>query len=148
MKKPDSFPLPKFEDLIDQLGSCRYFLTIDLASGFWQIRIHPASQEKTAFTTQRGLFEFRVMPFGLTKAPAVFQRLMEQIVVPVNPSAGPDFVSIYLDDILVFFHTLEEHMVHLKTGVEKLAENGLKLKTSEVSICTEGALVSQPRSGS
>ena len=129
--KPDSFPLPRIEDLLDQLGRCTYFSTIDLASGFWQIRMDPASQEKTAFTTQRGLFEFRVMPFGLTNAPAVFQRLMQQIVVPLNPSAGPDFVSVYLDDILVFSRTLKEHMVHLKTVVEKLAENGLKLKPAK-----------------
>ena len=87
--KPDSFPLPRIEDLLDQLGESTYFSTIDLASGFWQIRMHPDSQQKTAFSTQQGLFEFRVMPFGLTNAPAVFQRLMQQVVAPLNPSSGP-----------------------------------------------------------
>ena len=68
------------------------------------------------------------MPFGLTNAPAVFQRLMQQVVVPLNPSTGPDFVSVYLDDILVFSRSLKEHMLHLKIVLEKLAEVGLKLK--------------------
>ena len=102
MTKLDSFPLPRIEDLLDQLGRSTYFSTVDLASGFWQIRMHPTSQEKTAFTTQQGLFEFRVMPFGLTNAPAVFQQLMQQVVVPLNPNTGLNFVSVYLDDILVF----------------------------------------------
>ena len=74
--------------------------------------MHPDSQQKTAFSTQQGLFEFRVMPFGLTNAPAVFQRLMQQVVAPLNPSSGPDFVSVYLDDILVFSRNLGEHVVH------------------------------------
>ena len=64
--KSDSFPLPR---MLDQLGESKY---IDLASGFWQIRMHPTAQEKTAFITYEGLYEFRVMPFGLTNAPAVF----------------------------------------------------------------------------
>ena len=104
--KPDSFPLPRIEDLLDQLGSSKCFSTIDLASGFWQIRMHPTAQEKIAFVTHQGLYEFRVMPFGLTNAPAVFQRLMQQVVKPLNPASGSDFVSVYLDDILVFSPTL------------------------------------------
>ena len=73
--KGDSFPLPRIDDLLDDLGSARYFSTLDLASGFWQIPVHEKSQEKTAFSTPFGLFEFRMMPFGLKNAPSVFQRL-------------------------------------------------------------------------
>ena len=73
--KPDLFPLPRIDDLLDQLGKVRYFLTLDLASGYWQIHVHQNSQ-KTAFATPQGLYKFRVMPFGLTNAPAMFQRLM------------------------------------------------------------------------
>ena len=73
--KPDLFPLPQISDLFDQLGSSKYFSTLDLKSGYWQIRVHPDSQEKTAFITHQGLYQFRVMPFGVTNAPAVFQRL-------------------------------------------------------------------------
>ena len=94
--KADTFPLPRIEDLLDQLGNSKYFSTLDLASGFWQIRVHPQSQEKTAFVTPQGLFEFRVMPFGLTNAPGVFQRLMEQVLRGINPESGPDFVSAYI----------------------------------------------------
>ena len=93
--------------------------------------MHPDSQEKTAFTTQQGLFEFRVMPFGLTNAPAVFQRLMQQVVTPLNPSSGPDFISVYLDDLLVFSRTLDQHLQHLKTVIDKLSEVGLKLKPTK-----------------
>jgi hypothetical protein len=126
--KPDSYTLTH---LLDQLGQSAYFSSIDLATGFWQIRMHPDSQEKTEFTTQQGLFEFRVMPFGLTNAPAVFQRLMHQVVTPLNPSSGPDFVSVYLDDILVFYRTLDQHIQHLKTVIDKLLGVGLKLKPSK-----------------
>ena len=126
--KPDSFPLPRIDELLDQLGKSKYFSTIDLASGFWQIRMHPTAQEKTAFITHQGLYEFRVMPFGLTNAPAVFQRLMQQVISPLNAVSGSDFVSVYLDDILVFSRTLDEHLKHLHVVIQRLAEVGLKLK--------------------
>ena len=81
--------------------------------------MHPRSQEKTAFVTPQGLYEFRVMPFGLTYAPAVFQRLMQQVVSSLN-KAAMDFVSIYIDDILVFSRTLEEHLLHLQRVIKEL----------------------------
>ena len=71
--KADTYPLPRVDDLLDQLGGAKFFTTLDLASGFWQIRVAQGSREKTAFVVPQGLFEFRVMPFGLTNAPAVFQ---------------------------------------------------------------------------
>ena len=71
--KPDVFPLPRINDLLDQLGKSKYYSTLDLASGYWQIRVHADSQEKTAFITHQGLFEFKVMPFGVMNAPAMFQ---------------------------------------------------------------------------
>ena len=126
--KPDRFPLPRIDDLLDQLGESKYFSTIDLASGFWQIRM---AKEKTAFVTHQGLYEFRVMPFGLTNAPAVFQRLMQHVVCPLNPTTGRDFVSVYLDDILVFSRTLEDHLMHLRTVIHRLEEVGLKLKPTK-----------------
>ena len=71
--------------------------------------MHPQSQEKTAVITLQGLYEFRVMPFGLTNAPAVFQRLMQQALTGLNPEEGSDFVSVYIDDILIFSRTLKDH---------------------------------------
>ena len=106
--KPDTFPLPRVDDLLDQLGDTRYFSTLDLAAGYWQIKVHLDSQPKTAFVTPQGLHEFQVMPFGLTNAPAVFQRLMQKVLLGLNPEAGPDFVCVYIDDVLVFSKTLED----------------------------------------
>ena len=129
--KADTFPLPRIDDLLDQLGKSRYFSTLDLSSGFWQIKIHPDSMEKTAFLTPQGLYEFRVMLFGLTNAPSVFQRLMQQVLMGLNPDSGPSFVSAYIDDILIFSTTLEVHLEHLRLVLQRLCEVGLKLKPSK-----------------
>ena len=135
--KPDVFPLPRISDLLDQIGKAQFFSTLDLASGYWQVRMHSDSQQKTAFTTSYGLFEFRVMPFGLWNAPAVFQRLMQQILTGLNPSDGPDFVSVYLDDILVFSPSLDDHLKHLGQVLNRLSQAGLKLKPSKCHFLTQ-----------
>ena len=136
--KADTFPLPRIDDLLDQLGGARYFSTLDLASGFWQIRMDPNSREKTAFVTPHGLYEFLVMPFGLTNAPAVFQRLMQRVISGLNPDGGTAFVAAYLDDILVFSKTLPEHLDHLKTVISRLRSVDLKLKPSKCKfVCKE-----------
>ena len=129
--KADVFPLPRIDDLLDQLGEAHYFSTLDLAAGYWQIRVHPDSREKTAFITPQGLFEFCVMPFGLTNAPSVFQRLMQRVLAGLNPDEGPDFVTVYLDDILVFSRTMEDHLMHLGQVLERVEQAGLKLKPAK-----------------
>ena len=134
MTKDDIFPLPRIDDLLDQLGQAKYFTTLDLASGYWQIPVHHQSQEKTAFITHQGLFEFRVMPFGLKNAPAAFQRLMQTVLRDLNPGNGPDFVSVYLDDILIFSQTLEDHFNHLQKVVQRIKEANLKLKPSKCQL--------------
>ena len=101
LTKLDKFPLPRI-DLLDQLGQSQYFTTVDLAPGYWQVNVSDKSKEKTAFITHKGLFLFRVMPFSLTNAPAVFQRLMQKMLDGLNPDEGPDFVEVYIDDVLVF----------------------------------------------
>ena len=129
--KPDKFPLPRIDDLLDQLGKSKYFSTLDLAAGFWQIRMNKSSKEKTAFVTQNGLFEFQVMPFGLTNAPAVFQRLMQRVISDLNPPEGPDFVGVYVDDLLISSRTFEEHLVHLSKVMGRLRSANLKLKLTK-----------------
>ena len=129
--RADTFPLPRIDDLLDQLGKSTYFSTLNLATGYWQIRVHPNSQEKTAFVTPQGLYEFRVMPFGLTNAPGVFQRLMQCVLMGLNPEEGPDFVAVYIDDIVIFSRTLEDHIDHLRLVFERLVETGLKLKPTK-----------------
>ncbi len=126
--KADTFPLPRIDYLLDQLGNSRFFTTLDLASGYWQIRLSQSSREKTAFAVPHGLFEFQVMPFGLTNAPAVFQRLMQQVLAGLNPEQGPDFVKVYIDDILVFSPSLADHLDHLQ---QRIRNAGLKLKPSK-----------------
>ena len=126
--KADRFPLPRIADLLDQLGSSRFFTTLDLASGFWQVKIDDESREKTAFITHRGLFEFHVMPFGLTNAPAIFQRLMQRVLEGVNPKDGRDSADVYIDDVLVFSQTADDHVEHLRVVLDRLRRAGLKLK--------------------
>ena len=89
------------------------------------------SKEKTAFSTHQGLYEFNVMPFGLKNAPAVFQRLMQKVLMDLNPEEGPPFVSVYLDDLLVFSRTFEEHLEHIRLVIECLKRAGLKLNPSK-----------------
>ena len=110
------------------MGELKYFSTLNLASGFWQIRVHPDSQEKIAFVIPQSLLKFKVMPFGLCNDPAVFQRLMQCVLMGFNPAEGPDFVSVYIDDVLVFSRTLKEHLEHLRLVITRLAEANLKLK--------------------
>ncbi len=105
--------------MLDQLGKAQYFPTLDLA------------REKTAFVTQQGLFEFGVMPFGLTNAPTVVQWLMQKVVKGLNLEAGPNFVGVYIDDILAFSQTMKEHLDHLQRVLERLTEAGLKQKPSK-----------------
>ena len=87
--------------------------------------MHPSCGEKTAFITNEGLYEFRIMPFGLMNAPAVFQKLMKCVLMDVD--SGKEFVSVYLDDVLVFSKTSEEHMRHLYQVLGRLRDVGLKL---------------------
>ena len=87
--KWDRYPLPRVDDLLDQMQKSQYF-TLD------QIRVHEKSREKTAFVTPQGQFEFLAMPFGLANAPSVFQRLMQKALAGLNPEGGPDFVSVYI----------------------------------------------------
>ena len=137
MTKGDTFPLPRMDDILDQLGDCKFFSTLDLKSSYWQIRVHPDSQEKTAFITPQGLYEFRIMPFGLMNGPAVFQRLMQQVVMGLNPEEGPDHIVVYLDDILVFSKSLDEHRNHLKQVFKRIEEVGLKLNPKKYSLLVE-----------
>ena len=129
--KLDTFPLPRIDDLLDQLGKSKYFSTLDLASGYWQIRVHRDSKEKTAFITRQGLYQFKVMPFGLTNAPSVFQRLIQRVLMGLNPDHGSDLVGVYIDDVIVFSEMLEKHLQHLDLVLKRLKEANLKLKLSK-----------------
>ena len=137
LTKPDLFPLPRINDLLDQLGKSKYFSTLDLKSGYWQIKVSDDSQEKTAFITHKGLFEFRVMPFGVTNAPAVFQRLMQRVLSGLQTSSTVEFVSVYLDDVIVFSETLQDHIKHLRAVFDRLRKAGLMLNPSKCKLLSK-----------
>ena len=124
LTKLDEFPLPRIDDTLDLLAGARYFTTLDLASGYWQVAVDPPSQEKTAFTTYCGLYEFQKMPFGLVNAPATFQRLMEVVLAEVARNG----CLVYLDNVLVIGKSLEEHNANLATVLNRLRQAALRLK--------------------
>ena len=128
---PDTFPLPRIDDVLDQLGKAKYFSTLDLAAGYWQIQMNPDSRQKTAFVTHMGLHEFRVMLFGLQNSPAVFQDLMQQVLAGLKTKNCSELTSAYIDDILVFSSTLEQHVQHLELVVNRLLKFGLKLRPNK-----------------
>ena len=99
--KADLFPLPRIDDLLDKLGKAKFFTTLDLAAGYWQIKVQEGSRKKTAFVMHQGLYEFKVMPFGVVNAPTVFQRLMQKVLSRLMAEAE-EFVAVYLDDVIVF----------------------------------------------
>jgi hypothetical protein len=122
--KLDELPLPRIDDTLDILAGAKYFTTLDLASGYWQVAMDPAASEKTAFTTYSGLYEFRRMPFGLANAPATFQRLTELVLAGLARTS----CLVYLDDVLVIGSTLEEHNRNLRKVLERIRQAGLRLK--------------------
>ena len=123
----NQYPLPRIDDLFDQLQGARVFLKIDLRSGYHQLKIRSEDVPKTAFKTRYGHYEFLVMPFGLTNAPAVFMDLMNRIFQPhLN-----QFVIVFIDDILIYSGSKEDHEEHLRVVLIILRENQLYVKLSK-----------------
>jgi len=106
----NKYLIPRIDDLLDQLKGEKYFSNIDLKSGYHQVPIEPSDVWNIAFKAKEGLFEWLVMPFRLTNAPATFMRLMDEILFPFTNS----FVVVYLDDILIFSQSWEYHPRHIR----------------------------------
>lgn len=123
----NAYPLPRIDELFDRLQGAKYFSKMDLRSGYHQICIHPDDVEKTAFRTRYGHFEFLVLPFGLTNAPATFMHLMNQSFREFLD----EFVLVFLDDILIFSKSLEEHEQHLRKVLSTLRKEKLYAKESK-----------------
>ncbi|GJS26103.1 reverse transcriptase domain-containing protein [Tanacetum coccineum] len=121
------YPLPRIDDLFDQLQGSSIYSKIDLRSGYHQLRVREEDIPKTAFRTRYGHYEFRVMPFGLTNAPAVFMDLMNRVCKPYLDK----FVIVFIDDILIYSRNEKEHEKHLKTILELLKKEELYAKFSK-----------------
>lgn len=124
--------MPKIDDMIDSLASATFISTLDLSKGYWQIPVHPDSMEKTAFVTTFGKYEFTVMPFGLTGAPAIFQRLMNNICGDLN-----DNTNAYIDDVVVFSSCWNDHLQHLREVLSRFRREGLTLQPEKCFLAQE-----------
>ncbi|GJX86500.1 putative reverse transcriptase domain-containing protein [Tanacetum coccineum] len=124
------YPLPRIDDVFDQLQEACYFSKIDLWSGYHQLCVHEDDILKTAYRTRYGHFEFTVMPFGLTNAPTVFMDLMNRVCKPYQDK----FVIVFINDILIYSKTKEEHEVHLKLVLELLRNEKLYAKVSKSNV--------------
>ena len=129
----DAYPLPRIDDTLSTMAGSKWFSTLDLISGYWQVEMSPEDQEKTAFCTPEGLFEFTVMPFGLCNAPATFQRLMDLVL------SGLQWTEclVYLDDVIILGRDFEDHLRSLKLVFQRLRESGLKLKPAKCTLFQE-----------
>ncbi|KAK9401817.1 hypothetical protein NXF25_010173 [Crotalus adamanteus] len=120
---PDQYTTPRIEDALQCLSGAKWFSVLALRSGYHQIPMHPEDREKTMFICTLGFYEFNRLPQGLSGAPVTFQRLMERTVEDMKLIE----VLVYLDDIIVFGETLEQHEEHLKKVLTSFHEEGLKL---------------------
>ena len=116
--KRSSWPLPVIDDMLAVLGKSKYFTTLDLKSGYCQGPLDKRDKEKTAFTCHRGLYEYNVMPFGLANAPGVFQKLMSVVLQDLGK-----FAMAYLDDIIIFSPSMEEHIKHIQLVFDRLRQH-------------------------
>ena len=123
----NKYPMPRIDALFDQLGGAKYFSKIDLRTGYHQVRVRDQDIPKTAFRTRYRHYQFKVMPFSLTNAPAVFMDLMNKVYQPYLD----EFVIVFIDDTLIYSKTEEEHRKHLRIALQVLRDNKLYAKYSK-----------------
>lgn len=129
----DTYPLPRVDEMLQRVGGCSVFSKIDLNNAYHQLPMFESDKEKTAFTCRYGTFEFNVMPFGLMNAPSTFQRVMNSVFMELLDSG----VLIYMDDILVYSKSVQEHKQLLKQVFKLLEVNQLHVKEEKCSLFLE-----------
>ena len=130
---PEPQPFPRIDDLVVDVGDCQWFTALDINSAFWSIPMREKDRFKTAFITQKGHWQWKVLPFGFKNSPAIFQRILSNILRKHKLS---NFCVNYIDDILIFSKNLEEHLLHIKLVMEALKLNGFKLNFKKCSFAT------------
>ena len=125
--------MPIIEEILDELVGSKFFTKLDMRSGYHQVRMLPEDEHKTTFKTHHGHYQFKVMPFGLTNAPATFQCIMNQILQPFLRK----FVLVFLDNILIYSNTLEDHASHLEKVLATLRQHQLYLKSSKCTFAQD-----------
>ena len=129
----DRFPLPIIPDLIHNLQGCKYISTLDMFSGYFQIAVAGEDRHKTAFISTAGLYEFNRLPFGLTNAPATYQRMINEVFKEYLYSS----MMTYLDDVIIFSQTFDEHLKHLENAFKKIGEYNLRMKPSKCTFLSK-----------
>ena len=129
----NKYPIPLAAELLNRLAKARYFTKLDLRSGYWQVRVAEGDEAKTTCVTRYGSYEFLVMPFGLTNAPATFCNLMNDVLFDYLDA----FIVVYLDDIVVYNQTLNEHEMHLRKVFQRLREHKLYVKPEKCEFARE-----------
>lgn len=123
----DAYPLPRIDTILETVAGAKYFSTLDLACGYWQVEIASEDRQKTAFSTENGLWEFTVLPFGCCNGPGTYQRLMDRVLSGLQWET----CAVYLDDVIVWSSTIQEHTIRLREVFTRLREAHLKLKPSK-----------------
>ncbi|CAM5082668.1 unnamed protein product [Natator depressus] len=124
--RPDNYPMPRTDELLEKLGQARFISTLDLTKGYWQVPLDESAKERSAFTTHVGLYEFNALPFGLWNAPATFQRLVDGLLAGLG-----EYAVAYLDNVAIFLDSWAEHLEHLQKVFEHIREAGLTVKTKK-----------------
>ncbi|CAM4683658.1 unnamed protein product [Lepidochelys kempii] len=127
--RPDNYPMPLTDELLEKLGQAEFISTLDLTKGYWQVPLDESSKERSAFTTHVGLYEFNVLPFGLRNAPATFQRLVDGLLAGLG-----EYAVAYLDDVAIFSDSWAEQLEHLQKVFECIREAGLTVKAKKCQI--------------
>jgi hypothetical protein len=130
----DAYALPRIDDLLDSLGGSKYYSVLDMKSGYHQVDIEPSHKPRTAFTVgPLGFYEYNRLPFGLSNAPATYQRMMEEILYDLNHKV----CQIYLDDVIITGNTFEEHLERLEQVLDRFRECGMKLSPRKCHLFKE-----------